>query len=87
MILNKFPGCPDVHTCRDTEYNCCTDGVSPATGPKNEGCPPSICNNTLYGCCLDGYSISQGNDYEGCPVELPDPTTTLPDLLLCKNTQ
>jgi len=63
--------------------------VTPATGPKNEGCPPSVCNATLYGCCTDGYSISLGNDFEGCPIEVTTPvltTTSAPDLG-CKNTQ
>lgn len=64
------------------------DGVSPATGPKNEGCPPSMCNATLYGCCSDGYSISQGNDMEGCPiVEIPIVTTLAPSVGGCKSTQ
>lgn len=89
FLLQIFLGCPEVHTCKDTEYNCCSDGVTPATGPKNEGCPPSVCNATLYGCCTDGYSISLGNDFEGCPVEvtLPVLTTTLTPNLGCKNTQ
>jgi len=87
FVITNILGCPDVHTCKDTEHNCCSDGVTPATGPKNEGCPPSMCNATLYGCCSDGFSIALGNDFEGCPVELPVITTTLAPDLGCKNTQ
>lgn len=87
FVITNILGCPDVHTCKDTEYNCCSDGVTPATGPKNEGCPSSMCNATLYGCCSDGFSISLGNDFEGCPVELPVITTTLAPDLGCKTTQ
>lgn len=47
-------------------YGCCPDGVSPATGAKNKGCPDSRCNESLFGCCPDGVTTAEGNDYEGC---------------------
>lgn len=73
-------GCPMPETCKETKFGCCQDGVSPALGPDNEGCPPSQCNFTLFGCCPDGVSIAEGNDYEGCPEEITVP----PD---CKDTE
>lgn len=67
-----FAGCPVVETCKDTKHGCCPDGVSPALGPDDKGCPPSQCNLTLFGCCPDGVTAAEGNDFEGCPEE---PTT------------
>lgn len=63
-------------TCLESEFGCCPDGVSPATGPKDRGCPPSLCEQTIFGCCPDKVTPAMGNDFEGCPVET---TTFIPD--------
>ncbi|XP_071454258.1 papilin isoform X2 [Hetaerina americana] len=63
-------GCPQPQTCEETQFGCCaSDGVSPAEGPRQLGCPPSNCNETLFGCCLDGISSAEGNNFEGCKDE------------------
>ena len=58
--------------CAETKYGCCPDEVTPARGPKFDGCPKILCNETLFGCCSDGKSIATGNDFEGCPVIEPE---------------
>ncbi|KAK3581415.1 hypothetical protein CHS0354_016277 [Potamilus streckersoni] len=53
--------------CEQSRHGCCQDGVTPATGPKSEGCPKD-CQNTRYGCCDDGITAAQGEDGKGCEV-------------------
>ncbi|XP_069951755.1 papilin isoform X1 [Cherax quadricarinatus] len=70
-------GCEDLlpFSCEKTEFGCCPDGVSPASGENFSGCssfecegsgPCEFCNETKYGCCPDGVSAAQGPDSEGC---------------------
>ncbi|KAG6465617.1 hypothetical protein O3G_MSEX015268 [Manduca sexta] len=51
--------------CTTSEFGCCFDQETPATGPQGEGCP---CNSTEFGCCPDGVSPARGNDFEGCVI-------------------
>ncbi|XP_059156176.1 papilin-like [Physella acuta] len=54
--------------CRLSEFGCCPDSQSPASGPNQQGCPVR-CENSRYGCCADGRTPAKGYDYEGCDVE------------------
>lgn len=65
-------GCPTPKTCNETQYGCCEDGVSPASGENFEGCPESQCDQTLFGCCSDNKTPAEGNDNEGCPPPPPE---------------
>lgn len=61
----------------ESEFGCCSDGVSPAKGKNEKGCPKFDCAATLFGCCPDKVTVAQGNDFEGCPEEiLPAECTT-----------
>ena len=40
--------------CEVSEFGCCYDGETEASGPDSQGCPCSI---TEFGCCPDGVSI------------------------------
>lgn len=56
--------------CENTEFKCCSDNKTAATGPNQEGCG---CESSAYGCCLDGVTTAQGENFEGCdetPVNL-----------------
>ncbi|XP_066464457.1 papilin isoform X2 [Eleutherodactylus coqui] len=65
--------------CRRNRYGCCSDGVTAAQGPNNEGCPserntradslmPSDeCRTSQYGCCFDNVHKASGPVGEGCP--------------------
>ncbi|KAM3917998.1 papilin isoform 1-T2 [Leptodactylus fuscus] len=63
--------------CRRSRYGCCSDGVTAAQGPNNEGCPserntredtmPSDeCRTSQYGCCFDNVNRASGPIGEGC---------------------
>jgi hypothetical protein len=49
--------------CEDSEFGCCKDGRSPASGPNYEGCS---CEASLYGCCPEGTKEAEGLNFEGC---------------------
>ncbi|XP_022911513.1 papilin isoform X2 [Onthophagus taurus] len=54
--------------CKETEFGCCSDKVTAAKGPFNQGCPThETCNETKYGCCEDGVSPAEGKGFKGCP--------------------
>ncbi|XP_070578826.1 papilin-like isoform X2 [Ptychodera flava] len=55
--------------CQNTEFGCCADDVTAASGPFKEGCPPITyrdCAESRYGCCEDGETPASGPKYEGC---------------------
>ncbi|XP_065214045.1 papilin isoform X2 [Planococcus citri] len=53
--------------CELTEYGCCFDGITPATGPFSAGCAEiSTCKETKYGCCADQVTPAQGPNNENC---------------------
>ena len=61
--------CASVTLFQDTNFGCCTDGVTPAGGPNGEGCPVVFgCEATVFGCCPDGLSPANGENYAGCQV-------------------
>ncbi|XP_063803739.1 papilin isoform X2 [Pseudophryne corroboree] len=69
---------PNPNGCRQSRFSCCPDGVTPAQGYNNEGCPnernpiadqsmPSDeCRTSQYGCCFDNINRAAGPDGEGC---------------------
>ncbi|XP_030854406.1 papilin isoform X3 [Strongylocentrotus purpuratus] len=50
--------------CEESEFRCCPDGVTAATGPFSEGCRD--CDQTPYKCCPDGITPAKGEDNAGC---------------------
>ncbi|CAI4225042.1 unnamed protein product [Auanema sp. JU1783] len=55
--------------CSKTEFGCCPDWYTPASGKNNEGCESFVlgnCNGTEFGCCIDEVTLSRGANYEGC---------------------
>lgn len=56
--------------CAESEFGCCTDGVSAALGPNGHGCE---CSKSEFGCCLDGTTESGGDKFEGCTEKLEYP--------------
>ncbi|KAL3985162.1 Kunitz/Bovine pancreatic trypsin inhibitor domain family protein [Acanthocheilonema viteae] len=53
--------CP---TCDDSEFGCCPDNVTIATGPYLAGC--SNCSSSMFGCCNDNITEAQSISREGC---------------------
>ena len=49
-------------SCKDTEFGCCPDRKTPASGIDGEGCG---CAASWYGCCPDGEAEAEGEDFEG----------------------
>uniref|UniRef100_A0A3B1JPN3 Papilin n=1 Tax=Astyanax mexicanus TaxID=7994 RepID=A0A3B1JPN3_ASTMX len=66
--------------CRQTQYGCCPDGRTAASGPRNQGCVQrAFCTRSRYGCCQDGVSRAHGPNKEGCPEYVPvAPTPATP---------
>ncbi|XP_064108154.1 papilin-like isoform X7 [Macrobrachium nipponense] len=56
--------------CKDTEFGCCQDNITPATGPFQKGCPKiTTCEDTIHGCCPDGVTPASGPKMKGCSDE------------------
>lgn len=56
--------------CIKSEFGCCPDNKTSATGPFSEGCSvPETCFETKYNCCPDGITPAQGLHGKGCPKE------------------
>uniref|UniRef100_A0A3B1JZE9 Papilin, proteoglycan like sulfated glycoprotein n=1 Tax=Astyanax mexicanus TaxID=7994 RepID=A0A3B1JZE9_ASTMX len=65
--------------CRQTQYGCCPDGRTAASGPRNQGCVQrAFCTRSRYGCCQDGVSRAHGPNKEGCPEYVPRVSCELP---------
>lgn len=57
--------------CLKSEFGCCPDNKTAATGPFDEGCKlQETCKDTKFGCCSDGVSPAEGKKGKGCPEEL-----------------
>nr|KAI8740359.1 papilin-like [Biomphalaria glabrata] len=54
--------------CNLSEFGCCKDQKTPATGPNHHGCPKN-CLNSRYGCCKDGITPADGPNSLGCEVD------------------
>ncbi|PIC23283.1 hypothetical protein B9Z55_017035 [Caenorhabditis nigoni] len=55
--------------CSKSEFGCCPDWFTAATGKNNEGCPSFTlggCNETQFGCCHDEVTLARGPNLEGC---------------------
>ncbi|CAK5065084.1 unnamed protein product [Meloidogyne enterolobii] len=54
--------CP---VCSESEFGCCLDNTTFATGQFYAGC--SNCSISEFGCCSDNITEKQGKDNQGCP--------------------
>lgn len=52
----------DGEFCQNLTFGCCTDLITPAHGPNQEGC----CLGTEFGCCPDNIIPASGSNGEGC---------------------
>nr|CAD7426582.1 unnamed protein product [Timema monikensis] len=59
ILRSLFAGCG----CENTQFGCCSDDRTPASGPELEGCG---CEASKFGCCPDGVVEAQGDKFEGC---------------------
>lgn len=50
IILCMLSALGDQHTCRNSRYGCCPDGVTSAQGNNNEGCPNACQVSPLFVC-------------------------------------
>jgi hypothetical protein len=77
----QFCNCLRFHHTQDTEYGCCSDGKTPASGEQNEGCPrqesPTSCSESPFGCCPDGVTPAGGDNNEGCPADETEEQSTV----------
>ena len=48
-------------TCWETEFGCCADNKTLATGANMKGC----CSSSVYGCCPDDMKSAEGPNLEG----------------------
>ncbi|CRL07350.1 CLUMA_CG020329, isoform A [Clunio marinus] len=55
--------------CFASEFGCCQDNSTEATGPNYGGC--SSCINTQFGCCPDNETPAHGPLREGCCLLSP----------------
>ncbi|XP_065354303.1 papilin isoform X3 [Calliphora vicina] len=72
-----------VQSCSFSEFGCCPDGKTVASGKNFAGCENVFdakdCRNSLFGCCHDGRTSATGPDYEGCPACTSEPYGCCPD--------
>lgn len=71
-------------TCNDTEFGCCSDGIT-VSNKDNTNCPTTVaprsastrepipCNQSTYGCCPDNITLSNatGSNCNGSAVRPP----------------
>ncbi|KAL7022058.1 hypothetical protein ACKWTF_012113 [Chironomus riparius] len=56
--------------CLLSQFGCCPDNKTAATGPFDEGCTViETCKDTKYNCCPDGLTPAKGVHGKGCPKE------------------
>ncbi|OTF72246.1 hypothetical protein BLA29_005219, partial [Euroglyphus maynei] len=66
FVTTEAPVTGDDIDCSLTEFGCCPNGKTKATGPRYYGC---TCHDYPFGCCQDGYSPASGENLEGCLCE------------------
>ena len=79
---------PIIENCASSQFGCCNDNITAASGPFKKGCPIN-CTKTRFGCCEDGVTSAEDNERSNCviPAECnlsefgccPDGTTTKKD--------
>ncbi|XP_062863790.1 papilin isoform X1 [Trichomycterus rosablanca] len=58
----------DTSYCYQSQFGCCPDGRTLATGFRGQGCTQGpTCSSSRYGCCQDGVTDAVGPNKEGCP--------------------
>ncbi|KAK6026394.1 Kunitz/Bovine pancreatic trypsin inhibitor domain protein, partial [Ostertagia ostertagi] len=57
--------------CFDSEFGCCPDNSTFATGDFNQGC--SNCSLSEFGCCADNYTEATGKGGRGCEEFVESP--------------
>ncbi|ETN71695.1 hypothetical protein NECAME_19214, partial [Necator americanus] len=57
--------------CFDSEFGCCPDNTTFATGEFNQGC--SNCTLSEFGCCADNYTEATGKNSKGCEEFVESP--------------
>ena len=64
-------GSGEVEACEESQFGCCSDGVTAAEDADGSGCPSLVaaCEDSEFGCCPDGNTTAQGADFEGCPPQ------------------
>ncbi|KAK4313128.1 hypothetical protein Pmani_015500 [Petrolisthes manimaculis] len=59
---------PPQKDCKESDFGCCQDGVTLASGPFQKGCPRiETCEDTPHGCCPDKLTPADGAEGKGCP--------------------
>uniref|UniRef100_A0A1A8A1Q9 Papilin, proteoglycan-like sulfated glycoprotein n=2 Tax=Nothobranchius furzeri TaxID=105023 RepID=A0A1A8A1Q9_NOTFU len=78
-VFDPHRSAPALH-CSQTHFGCCSDGRTPAKGPRGLGCPQALpsCIQTSYGCCQDGVTAARGPNKEGCSEYVAPPPTVAP---------
>lgn len=68
-ILEDGCGADVSKNCSESQFGCCPDGVTPATGDNNKGCG---CDKSEFGCCPDKKTPATGADNAGCTCKESD---------------
>lgn len=63
---NHQDGCQKRNACAQTEWGCCRDGISTATGPWFQGCDVGGCAGTEFGCCPGQKAAARTADKSDC---------------------
>ncbi|KAK6029072.1 Kunitz/Bovine pancreatic trypsin inhibitor domain protein, partial [Ostertagia ostertagi] len=69
--LNQECNTDECPSCFDSEFGCCPDNSTFATGDFNQGC--SNCSLSEFGCCADNYTEATGKGGRGCEEFVESP--------------
>ncbi|XP_066550939.1 papilin isoform X2 [Amia ocellicauda] len=88
-LYNQWESQPQ--RCTQSQYGCCSDGWTPASGPQGSGCPGNSCTQTRFGCCPDGVRDALDRFRAGCqythtPTESYSSTTRREPSDSCRST-
>ncbi|KAL2099296.1 hypothetical protein ACEWY4_005776 [Coilia grayii] len=91
-VIDPQQGSAITRHCSQTQYGCCPDGRTTASGPERQGCPeePPACSGSRYGCCRDGVTTARGPNKEGCAeysAASPTAATPTPTSTNCKTSR